>query len=221
MRYGNTQLEIKALGDTGSFSGYASIFGNVDFGGDVIERGAFKEIVTTKDNQVRMLFQHDTRNPIGKASVIEDTKGLYFEGSLVLADPMARKSYEMIKAGVMDGMSIGYDVLENGAEIKDNGVRYLTRLKLWEISPVVFGMNELARIESVKRAVAQITSQRDYEDALRDILGFSRSKAKVLSNAWKELPGQRDAADGADGMSAEGAMVAELTNRLLQYAKGA
>mgnify|MGYP001571387952 CR=1 FL=1 len=189
------ELELKQLGETGTFSGYAAIFGNVDLGGDVIERGAFKEFVTTKDNQVRVLYQHDSRNPIGKAQVREDARGLYFDGTLVLEDALARKAYSYMKAGILDGMSIGYDVLPNGSNEDAADVRHLTALKLWEISPVTFGMNPLAQIEQVKAALG-IHTKRDLEDFLRDA-GFSLSRAKrIASVGWTEQEGHRD--DDAD-----------------------
>lgn len=200
-------MEFKVVGDTGEFSGYASIFGNVDLGGDIVERGAFKEIVTTKDNQVRVLYQHDTRNPIGKAMVREDEKGLSFDGKLILEDGLARKAYAYMKAGILDGMSIGFDVLSGGSEMMSSGVRKLTGLKLWEISPVTFGMNPLAQIERVK-AAQNISNIRDYEDFLRDVGGFSKAQAKLLAGAWNTLPGQRD----VDGEVDDGKQLMEFLN---------
>ena len=47
-----------------------------------------------------------------------------------------------MKAGVIKGMSIGYETLQS----KMNGdVRELTELRLWEISVVTFPMNESAQ----------------------------------------------------------------------------
>lgn len=185
-------MEIKLIGDAGAFSGYAAVFGNVDLGGDIIERGAFKEFVTTKDNHVRVLYQHDARNPIGKALVREDSKGLAFDGSLVLEDATARKAYAMMKAGIIDAMSIGYDVIQpNGSTTDADGTRHLHGLKLWEISVTTFAMNQLASIDAVK-AAQQITNIREYEDFLREVGGFSKAQAKLLAKAWNTMPGQRD-----------------------------
>lgn len=189
-------MELKAIGDTGTFSGYASIFGNIDDGGDVMERGAFKEFHKTRDGKVLILYQHSSRDPIGKADVRQDDKGLYFDGQLVMEDAIARKAYVGMKAGTIDAMSFGFDVLPGGATITEAGIRKVTAVKLWEISPVTFGMNELARIEAVK-AAGNITNIREYEDFLRDVGGFSRSQAKLLCLAWKSLPDQRDV-DGDD-----------------------
>lgn len=191
MKYLNVPMEIKSIGEDGSFDGYASIFGNVDLGGDVIERGAFKEIVKNASGQVVVLWQHSSREPIGVANVKQDDKGLAFEGSLVLEDPKARMARAHMKAGSVRGMSIGYDVLEGGAKILESGIRQLKALKLWEISVVTFGMNPLAGVDGVKSA-ADIKDIREYEEFLREA-GFPRAAAKALAaGGWTRLDGQRE-----------------------------
>lgn len=187
--------EFKELNDTGRFSGYASIFGNVDQGGDIVERGAFKEFESTKDGYVRVLYQHDMRQPIGKAKVKEDDKGLTFDAQLILSIAPARNAYEAMKAGILDGMSIGYDVLKNGAENTQMGFRRLTAVKLWEISLVTFGMNPLARVELVKQRIAELKTCRQFEEFLRD-QGFTADQAKAIAAAgWKEKSHPRDEGD--------------------------
>jgi hypothetical protein len=198
MKYLGLPFEFKALGDSGSFEGYASIFGNVDLGGDVIERGAFKEIIKGRDGRVKILNQHRTSDPIGTAEVKQDDKGLYFQGQLILEAPSARSAHALMKGNALDGMSIGYDVLEGGAKIMQSGIRQLKALRLWEISPVTFGMNPLAGIDSVK-AAGNIATIREFEDFLRDAGGFSIAQAKDIAvGGWKSLQGQRDAGN-ADG----------------------
>ena len=191
----NLPTEFKAFGDSGSFEGYASIFGNVDLGGDVIERGAFKEIVKGRDGKVKVLNQHRTSDPIGVAEVKQDDKGLSFQGQLILEAPAGRAAYALMKGGALDGMSIGYDVLPGGGKVLESGIRQLTGLKLWEISPVTFGMNPLAGIEGVKQA-GQITTTREFEDFLRDAGGFSKAQAiAIASGGFKAMQGLRDAGD--------------------------
>lgn len=178
-------MELKALGDTGSFSGYASIFGNVDQGGDVMERGSFKEFHKTRDGKVLILYQHSTRDPIGKADVTQDDKGLHFDGQLVMEDAIARKCYVGMKAGTIDAMSFGFDVLPGGATITEAGIRKVSAVKLWEISPVTFGMNELARIEAVK-SLPQFETIRECESWLRDEVGLTNSAAKEFVARFKK-----------------------------------
>ena len=193
MKYLNVPLELetKAFGDAGTFEGYASIFGNVDQGGDVIERGAFKEIVKNKSGQVVVLNQHNSRDPVGLATVKQDDKGLAFTGQLILESPSARTAYALMKAGALTGMSIGYDVLAGGSKMMESGVRILSALKLWEISPVTFGMNALAGIDGVKSGA--ITNIREFEDFLREAGGFSKAQAVAIAGrGWSGLQDRRE-----------------------------
>lgn len=187
-------VEFKALANEGEFEGYASIFNNVDLGADVVLPGAFKkkDMALTKDGKVRVLYQHNWDQPIGKAEVEEDDKGLHFKASLILANSVARDAYILMKEGVLDGMSFGYDVIDR--DFTEGGVRRLKRLKLYEISPVTFGMNPKAGIDAVK-AAGQITTIREFEDFLRDS-GFSKAQSTALaSKGWAGLQGRRDSDD--------------------------
>ena len=79
--------EIKADdgGQVGTFEGLASTFGNVDLDGDVIEPGAFKDSIK-QPGAVKLLWQHDAKQPIGVWKSIRETKsGLEVRGQLVLA----------------------------------------------------------------------------------------------------------------------------------------
>ena len=142
-----TVFEIKAEDRPGKFSGHASVFGNVDWYGDVVDAGAFKRTLDQRGPQRKVLWQHDVQAPIGKAVVAEDKDGLAFEAELVLDVPQARDAYALIKAGVIDQMSIGYDTV---GERWEKEVRHITEARLWEISPVTFAANELALIDQAK-----------------------------------------------------------------------
>lgn len=191
-------MEIKSVTEKGDFSGYASIFENVDLGYDVVEKGAFQEFVKTPEGKILTLFQHDSSGytesgglPIGLSDVEQDEKGLAFEGQLVMEDPFVQRVHVHMKKKTLNGMSIGFDILPGGAEYTEAGIRRLKALKLWEISVVTFGMNPKARIEAVKNA-GQVTNIREYEEFLREA-GFPRAAAKALAlGGWTRLDGQRD-----------------------------
>lgn len=196
--------EFKAEGDSGKFSGYASIFGNVDLGGDLISKEEpFKEIMTNPDGKVIVLFSHDSGGlftasaaggmPIGLAEVQQNNKGLKFEGELVMEDPFVRdRVHPAMKRKTLTGMSIGYDVLPGGSRVLESGIRELNALKLWEISPVVWGMNPKAGIDAVK-SIPQFQTIRECEAWLRDEAGFSRDAAKQFVVQFKKsLLGARD-----------------------------
>lgn len=192
MKFLGAPFEIKTLEEKGTFDGVASLYGNVDLGGDVVEPGAFKEFVFTKDNYIRILDGHNTRAPIGKGKVMDSHLGLVIEGKLNLAIGRAREVYELMKDNIIDGLSIGYDVLPGGAEIMESGVRRLKALKLWEVSTTPFPMNQLALVNTVK-SIERANNVRDVEDMLRDAVGLSRAQAKLHAGAiWKTLTGQRE-----------------------------
>ena len=192
----NHPLEFKAsdVGADGSFTGYGARFSNVDLGGDVIEPGAFKEIVRNRNGKVAVLLQHSTRDVIGEAAVSQDGKGLAVTGRLLLEDPLAKKAHRLVRAGLVTGLSIGYDTLRGGAQILENGIRKLTDLKLWEISVVTFGANPLAQVESIK-ALSAAESVHELKTILHHEHQFSRSKAATAADAlWRILQARDDPA---------------------------
>ena len=147
MQNRQVKLEIKSLTDQGVFSGMASVFGNKDLGGDVVEPGAFTRTLSHKGGEVPILFSHDTTQPIGLGRLKEGPRGLEINGELVMESSKAREVYALMKKGVLKGLSIGYDTVKDQIV---NGVRHLQELKLYEVSVVTFPMNEMAQIFDVK-----------------------------------------------------------------------
>ena len=189
------ESEMKSA-DEGVFSGYASVFGNEDQGNDVVQKGAFtKSLEDRPAPKVKMLFQHKTDEPIGVFETIyEDQKGLYVKGKLALKTQKGKETYELLKIGALDGMSIGFraDPQKQGYNENKRGVRTLKEVDLMEISLVTFPMNEEAMVQSVKGNSKTI---RDWEKILRDAGGLSRTEAKMGAKALSETLNQRDADD--------------------------
>ncbi len=141
-------------------SGYASLFGKTDQGGDVVASGAYgKSLLGSKT--VKMLWQHDPNQPIGVwDEVREDAKGLWVKGQLLPDVAKAREAAALLAAGAIDGLSIGYRTVK--ATKDAGGTRQLTELDLWEVSLVTFPMLPEARVAA---------KGDDAEDAdLRDLL---------------------------------------------------
>lgn len=146
-------LELKNLGRDGSFCGYASVFGEVDLGKDIIEKGAFRRsLVERGSGGIRMLYQHDPREPIGTWKLIrEDERGLYVEGVLAPGVSRAKEVHALMKSGALDGLSIGFQTVRSG-KADGLGVRRILEADLWEISVVTFPMLPTARVSNVKQA---------------------------------------------------------------------
>ena len=179
-------LQIKSAEQDGTFSGYAAVFGNVDLGDDIIQPGAFKQAKTTADGKLRIAMNHRLDQLAGKASFVQDDYGLRVEGKLSLGVSYVKDAYELMKDGVLNGLSVGFNILADGSvyeEREGRWVRVIRAAELWEFSLVPFGMNPEALVDSVKAA-----SIRDFEAQLRS-LGYSQTEAKALaSGGFKSLP---------------------------------
>tara|TARA_R110002126_G_scaffold3509_4_gene20120 strand:+ start:3097 stop:3750 length:654 start_codon:yes stop_codon:yes gene_type:complete len=182
-------FELKKEPDAdGEFEGYASVFGIVDQGLDVVERGAFTKTLGS-GRKVKMLWQHDTSKVIGVwDEVREDDRGLFVKGRLLKGIKLAEEAMVMLRAGALDSMSIGYRTVEAVAE-GGGRIRKLMELDLHEISLVTFPMLPDAKVTDVK----SLSTEREFEAFLRDA-GYSRKEATALAlHGFKGLTGLRDA----------------------------
>lgn len=186
-------FDLKAVSEEGEFEGYASVFGVQDQGGDVVEKGAFTSSLKVRDAKgIKMLFQHNPSEPVGYwTEIAEDKKGLKVKGKLLTKVSRAAEMLELMKAGVLDGLSIGFRTIK---AMRDDmtGVRYLKEVDLWEISLVTFPMLQVAKITNVKNV-----SKRDVESVLREA-GVPNEFAKLVAihgvEEAKARLGQREAA---------------------------
>jgi HK97 family phage prohead protease len=140
------KFSVKSLDEQGQFTGLASVYGNVDLGGDVVMPGAFTKSLADRGGEIPILFQHDMREPIGLGKLKDGPSGLEIQGKLVLEVAKAREAYSLLKAKVLRGLSFGYDTVKSDIQA---GVRY-RELKLYEVSLVTVPMNELATVTAVK-----------------------------------------------------------------------
>lgn len=145
------KLRIKELEDTGQFTGYASVFGNVDYQGEVVEKGAFKRTLDHSSGRVPILWQHDPGEPIGVGtSMLEDDYGLYVEGKINMDTQRGREAHSLLRQGALKGLSIGYDVIKDTIM---EGKRFLKEVRLHEYSLVTFAANNLAQVQTIKSVV--------------------------------------------------------------------
>ncbi|MEL6452028.1 MAG: HK97 family phage prohead protease [Pseudomonadota bacterium] len=158
--------------------GYASLFGACDQGGDVVAKGAYAASLTTiatEGRRVKMLWQHDPSQPIGVwDEVREDGRGLWVKGRLLPEVAKGREAVELIAAGAIDGLSIGYRTVK--AAKNDKGQRVLSELELWEVSLVTFPMLPSARVAAKAEAVASAQ-----DDMLRDMAAALRGARASLA----------------------------------------
>lgn len=203
-------LDIKTLKDSGEFEGYGSTFGGEpDAYGDVIAEGAYADSLAAhkaRGSMPKLFWQHNPDEPIGKwVDAKEDDHGLLMRGKLNMNVQRGKEAYALLKAGDIDGLSIGYRIKEYSVDI-DSGVWTLEKLDLIEVSIVSVGANEHAVVQSVKAAKAvhdlseklkagDRLTEREFETWLKG-LGFSNSQAERAVRL--HLKGQGEPADTAD-----------------------
>lgn len=178
-------LKIKAVQEDGFFSGYGAVFGNVDWYNDVILPGAFSKSLekwAEKNKMPPVLWNHNDGEPIGVyTNIYEDEKGLFVEGRLLIDDvPRAKSTHALLKAGAIDGLSIGYKTKK--ANQQTNGIRELIELDLGEISIVTMPANEESLITSVKSKLedGELPTLPEFEKFLRES-GFSKTQATAIA----------------------------------------
>lgn len=211
----------------GTFKGYGSIFNNVDGGGDLIAPGAFKK--SLKEWKARkklppMLLQHggfigpaEDGIPVGAyTSMEEDENGLLVEGYLFALDTQKGKYiHEGMKAGSLDGLSIGYIARDVAYGRKpDEPRRTLKGIDLREVSIVTFPMNDKSRVTAAK-SIEELNKLSEAEDFLRDAGGFSIREARAFVSRVKSLsPSDSETANDAVGAIASAQqLLSKITRR--------
>jgi HK97 family phage major capsid protein/HK97 family phage prohead protease len=153
MQRKSVPLSIKSADDaSGTFTGLASVFDNVDSDGDIVRRGAFAKSLDS-GMPIPVIWAHkadDPRNYVGEVvSAVETNEGLEVTGQLDLGTEHGAAAYRNVKGRRVSGLSIGY-LVRNAA--KSAAGNELTDLELVEVSIVARGANPAALIASVKSA---------------------------------------------------------------------
>lgn len=152
-------FELKAVGDDGTVEGWGSIFGELDSYNDIVVAGAFRKTLADRGSKIRMLWQHDTAQPIGVwQQLSEQDKGLRVKGKINLDVQQGREAYSLLKMGALDGLSIGFIPVQQDIDPK-TGINYIREVKLYETSIVTFPACENANVVSVKSAFEDLSEE--------------------------------------------------------------
>jgi HK97 family phage prohead protease len=188
-----------ALYPDGAIEGYASLFGEVDQARDMVMPGAFTQTLKQRGlRKIPMLFQHDPSEPVGVwLELKEDWRGLRARGRLIPDVTRARELLSLLKAGAVDGLSIGYRTVRGQIDPKSR-VRRLYQVDLWEISIVTFPLLNGARVSAVKHA-PKLSPQRAAAEAewramLRgEDIGIPRALRAPLASRLGDRAGRKTA----------------------------
>lgn len=164
------KVDSKTGAERVRFSGYASVFGNEDSYGDIIEPGAFAKTLHENGKRVKVLWQHDPYMPIGKPEEMrEDSVGLHTVSWLGRTRQAIDAGLD-IEDGIVDELSIGFSPIKYAQReaAGKRGGRALQEVRLWEYSPVTWAANDLATITGVKDGQALLRKAHAFASSLRE-----------------------------------------------------
>jgi len=156
---------------SGLIRGYASTFGNIDLGDDIVEQGAFKKTLKESGGKWPILADHNPTTPLGwNHRGEEDDKGLFVEGKYNMEDPFAKARHALanqaLELGAKMGLSIGFGVIKAEPDKMRPSVRVLKEIELYEYSQVVFPMNTAAMVTAAK-TWAKSHDREEFIEAIR------------------------------------------------------
>ena len=186
MQHKDFRIEIKKVEEDGTFEGILSVYDVVDLGGDLIEAGAFTKTLQENGPDFPMLWQHDTAQPIGILTVKDTGSELSVKGAFLMTVQRAKEAYDLVKAKVIKGLSIGYRPIPGKVKMV-KGVRHLSELQLFEGSVVTFPMLPLAQITAVKKEGEKADFLTELETAQTYAMRFMMMEAfmdSLNSIAW-------------------------------------
>ncbi|MEM6381093.1 MAG: HK97 family phage prohead protease [Pseudomonadota bacterium] len=205
-------LDVKATGSKGEIEGYASTFGGEpDDYNDIIAAGAFSKslaVHAARNTLPIMLREHDPKAWIGKwLEVTEDSRGLKVRGELRTTTALGAETYEHLKNGDVNGLSIGYRLMDYDPDKSDPSLWTLTEIDLHEISVVSMPANRHGTVDDVKSAkgarvhidtlIAKVAAgdrltEREFEELAKGTWHLSNSQAERAARV--HLKGQGDPA---------------------------
>ncbi|AHH16579.1 putative prohead protease [Nocardia nova SH22a] len=199
-------VKVKAGPDSGlaegEFIAYASVFGNKDSYGDVVQPGAFTDTLkawAAKAIPIPLLWGHNTADPDFNLGHLieaeEDDHGLKVHGQLDMQSPKSAQVYRLLKSGRVSQMSFAYAIVEGEwVEPVGEGKTYkdayysLKQLDLFEVSIVPIGANQETEILAVKavadalRAKAGRVLSTKNENIIRDTVSQLEEAAASLKS---------------------------------------
>lgn len=158
-------------------TGYLSAFGNKDFDGDIIEKGAFQKSIDERMSQMFFLNQHNWQQPLSKFQVLkEDEKGLYFESRPLPDTSYGNDVMKLYEAGVLNEHSIGFNVIKADYD-RDTDIRHIKEIKLYEGSVVTLGANNQTPFTGFKELTLE-----DYQKEQKRLATETRKILKAYRN---------------------------------------
>jgi HK97 family phage prohead protease len=210
-----SDVRLKMEGDSGRFSGYASVFGGEHVSGDIVVKGAFDYTLRTH-GKPKMYLEHAWANPMmsGAAALPiglfpvckEDDHGLLVEGELTPGMTLSQEVKAAMKHGTLDGLSVGGFIKKGDYDETETGLVIRRWAHLKEISVCVDPDDPAARVDraSIKArgdllaAIEEAETIREIESLLRDAAGLSKGAATALVARVKSIAAQGEPGPAED-----------------------
>lgn len=212
--------EVKALGDgeKAEFEAYASVFGNRDSYGDVVQKGAFAASLkewSEKGAPIPLLWGHNMADPdfnIGMVtSAEEDEHGLKVVCELDTDSPKGAQVHRLLKQGRVREMSFAFAATSSEyGELDGKSVRFLKEVDLFEVSVVPLGANPETEVLAVKSPTVNLTLPETLAERFLEVLGGKSLGGPPGTD--EEDDDDEDTPDSEDESSDEGDSSSEVTD---------
>lgn len=164
LRTAATEFTTREDGEELAIEGYFAVFNsNYDLGMGMSESIAPGAFTSTLADDVRALVNHDTTLVLGRTSahtldIRQDEHGLWGKVRINPNDSDAMNLYARVKRGDVTQCSIGFDILDEETEYRDNGDVHWTikSVKLWEVSACTFPAYEETAIAARSQDKAEL-----------------------------------------------------------------
>lgn len=179
-------LSVKSEGTNLYIEGYGAVYGNKDSYKDIIQAGAFDTFLASEDaKRVKFCYCHSMREVVGKVEEMKsDEKGLWFRVK-ISNTTLGRDVATLIEDEALTEFSIGYKTEDS--IYKDDGVRVLTKLTLYEISVVSRAANPKATLTGTERKDEQMEEKKtaivemSYTQLKAELEELEGRKAEILA----------------------------------------
>jgi len=220
-----------------------AVFGNIDSGLDILHPGSFRKSLAERGLKVRVLDHHNTdsiMNVIGRPVELRElernelpvemleqypdaTGGAYAKIQMLMNTPEGQGAFLRLQGKAVDEWSFGYTPLDVDyskamVDNKEVTVRNLRTCRLFEVSPVIWGMNPAtttlgAKGDNATEPPADTDEQdapleadaiQERKSALTDALRVALAEAEALELLEAPLAPAEDAGrdDDADDQGA-------------------
>jgi len=205
--------------DQGIVKAIFAVMGNIDGGGDIIHPGAFTKTFAERGGQIQVLDNHRTDSVmriLGKPLSLRElgyselpaklvdkypdaTGAAEAEVQFLLDTPEGSGAFKRIKGDALKGWSIGYDPMDHdfskvttksGEEVT---VRNLRTIKLWELSCVLFPMNEAVMTTGVKGDEPVIETEPDDRPMISKAVNYDAITEQIRQAFYDQVQPQERA----------------------------